>query len=124
MKRITNLTASSIIVLLCLISATSFAHKVSKDVRHAFEHKYSTICIDHEVKNANNKAMARRRFTDLCNCIAKDLSTHLTLKEVQKFNRENKYPQSLRIRAEAAVYECRKKKNIKNIKSPTIFKRR
>lgn len=106
------------------MSANALAHEISKEDHHAFEHKYTEICTKRELKNSVNKEIDRKRVTGYCECMAKDLSKYLTLTEVKKFLRENKYPQSLIIRSDIAAYRCVQTKSQKQMGAPTIFKQR
>ncbi|HIB62881.1 MAG TPA: hypothetical protein EYO51_07055 [Methylococcaceae bacterium] len=98
-------------------------HNKARDMdKHPFEHKFAQQCIARELENSINKEIDRARFKEPCLCIATYLMKKLTAKEAQKFLREQKHTQSLRIRYENAAYHCLQKKQAPQ--PPTIFKTR
>ena len=98
-------------------------HNKARDMdKHPFEHKFSQQCIARVLENSINKEIDRARFKEPCMCIATYLMKDLTAKEAQKFLREQKHTQSLRIRYENAAYHCLQKKQAPQ--APTIFKTR
>ncbi len=90
--------------------------------KHEFEHQFAQQCIAREVKNSNNKANDRKRFSKPCMCIAKEMLADLTAVEAEKFLKERKSTQSLKIRFESAAYECLQEKQPPQ--APQIFNRR
>ncbi len=97
-----------------LLSANAFAHVISEEDHHAFEHKYSEICVKKELslrkkenKNSSNLT-ADAALQKLCDCIAQEESKRLTKDEVKKFLREGKYPMSMMIKAGQAEEVCSK----------------
>jgi hypothetical protein len=81
------------------------AHVISEADHHAFEHKFTEMCINKErARGGNGAAVA-----SLCECVAKEESKRLTVQEVRKFVKENKYPVSLMIKSDLADYTCEKK---------------
>ncbi len=90
--------------------------------KHKFEHEFADQCIARETRNSVNKENDRKRFTKPCLCIAKEMMADLTAVEAEKFLKEDKQPQSLKIRFEAAAYECLQEKA--KPQEPQIFKRR
>ncbi|MCK5353723.1 MAG: hypothetical protein KAJ63_01285 [Methyloprofundus sp.] len=89
--------------------------------KHVFEHDFAEQCVERETKNSINKDNDRKRFTKPCMCIATFMMKDLTAVEAEKFLKENKSTQSLRIRFENAAYHCLQNKE--QPKSPQLFKR-
>lgn len=91
------------------------AHVISEEDHHAFEHKYADMCVAKEKKaRAQQWGNAQKDADDpatrkLCDCIALEESKRLTIGEVKKFLRENKYPMSLMIKAGQAEQVCAQK---------------
>lgn len=82
----------------------------------AFEKKSSAMCVSQELalrKNehpsSGNAGVADESLTNLCNCIAREESKHLTKQEAKKFVEENEYPMSLLIKQGQAEELCAKK---------------
>lgn len=90
--------------------------------KHVFEHEFAAECVDREVKNSINKDNDRKRFAKPCMCIATFMMKDLTAIEAEKFLKEKKTTQSLRIRFENAAYHCLQEKE--QPKSPQLFNRR
>jgi hypothetical protein len=84
-------------------------NEVSDLVKHKFEHDFAEQCIDREMASPVNKELDRERFAKPCMCIAQHLMKGLTAKEAELFLNEHKNTQSLRIRYEAAAYDCLQK---------------
>ncbi len=104
--RLPRVSAASAILLAA--AAPAFAHVISAEDHHAFEHKYSAHCLEREKAKAapgtDEKALAA-----LCDCIAQEESKRLTIEEVKKYLRENKMPISLIMKSTGATYNCTKK---------------
>ena len=98
-RRFANLT---FLCALWILAAAVSAHEVSEDDRHAFEHKYSEQCLAREKNSSLDPVQVR----ELCECVAKEDSKRLTIDEVRKFVRENKYPVSLMMKSDAASSVC------------------
>lgn len=94
---------------------------VTDVVKHQFEHQFADQCVEREVKNAVNKEEERKRLAEPCMCIATNLMKDLTAEEAEKFLKERKDTQSLRIRFENAAYNCLQKQTQAQIKSPKLF---
>lgn len=82
----------------------------------AFERKYTDMCVNQELAlrkqehpTSGNAGVADASLTDLCACIAKEESKHLTKEEAKKFVNENEYPMSLMIKAGQAEEICSKR---------------
>ena len=90
--------------------------------KHVFEHDFAEQCVEREVSQSINKDNDRKRFAKPCMCIATFMMKDLTAVEAEKFLKENKSTQSLRIRFENAAYHCLQEKQ--QPKSPQLFKRR
>lgn len=93
-----------------IYSGSAWSHVISEEDHHAFEHKYTEMCIakekgkSHQVITSDDTALIA-----LCECIAQEESKRLTIEEVKKFLKENKYPVSLMIKAGQAENVCRSK---------------
>jgi len=90
--------------------------------KHVFEHDFAGQCVDREVAKSNNKEYDKKRYAKPCMCIAKFMLKDLTAIEAEKFIKENKSTQSLRIRFENAAYHCLQEKQ--HVKSPQLFNKR
>jgi hypothetical protein len=91
------------------LPAGARAHVISEADHHAFEHKFAEMCVEKEKAKAQARAVNEMAVAELCECIAKEESKRLTIEEVRKFVKENKYPVSLMIKSNAATYTCIKK---------------
>jgi hypothetical protein len=91
-------------------SAPTFDHPHGPEVtdmqKHQFEHDFAAQCVDRELNNSANKIEDAERLTKSCECIAAYMMKDLTVQEAEKFIGEKEHPQSLRIKFEAAAYEC------------------
>lgn len=93
-----------------LFSAGASAHVISEEDHHAFEHKYADICIKEERAKPNRVITSDDSpIVKMCECIAQEESKRLTIDEVKKFLRENKFPVSLLIKAGQAENICYQK---------------
>ena len=90
--------------------------------KHVFEHDFAEECVEREVRNSINKENDRKRFAKPCMCIATLMMKDLTAIEAEKFLKEKKTTQSLRIRFENAAFHCLQNKQ--QPKSPQVFNRR
>ncbi len=106
--------------------AHQFDHTHGREVtdleKHRFEHQFADQCVEREIRNSRNKELDRQRFSKPCLCIATFMMKDLTAKEAEKFLKEHKNTQSLRIRYENAAYHCLQEKA--QAKAPVIFKQR
>ena len=88
----------------------SFDHAHGPEVtdlqKHKFEHDFAAQCVDRELNNSTNKVEDAERLSNSCECIAAYMMKDLTAQEAEKFLEEKEHPQSLRIKFEAAAYEC------------------
>ena len=100
----------------------SHGAEVSDLVKHKFEHDFAKQCVEREIKNSINKDVDKKRYAKPCLCIATYMMKDLTAVEAEKFLKENKNTQSLRIRFENAAYNCLQKKT--QPKSPQLFGKR
>lgn len=78
--------------------------------KHKFEHDFSAQCVDRELNSSENKITDAERINKSCECIATYMMKDLTAQEAEKFLAEHEHPQSLRIKFEAAAYECLQEK--------------
>ena len=103
-----------------------FDHAHGSDVtdleKHKFEHDFADQCVAREIQQSINKDVDKERFAKPCMCIAKFMMKDLTAKEAEKFLKEHKNTQSLRIRFENAAYHCLQEKP--QSKSPNLFGKR
>lgn len=87
-----------------------FDHAHGKEVtdleKHKFEHQFADECVAREIKESVNRDVDQKRFAKPCMCIAKFMMKDLTAKEAEKFLKEHKNTQSLRIRYDNAAYHC------------------
>lgn len=90
--------------------------------KHVFEHDFAEQCVAREVSQSVNKEYDKKRFEKPCMCIATFMMKDLTAVEAEKFLKENKNTQSLRIRFENAAYHCLQEKQ--QPKSPQLFNKR
>lgn len=104
----------------------SFDHthgtEVTDLVKHKFEHQFADQCVEREVKHSVNKVNDRKRYAKPCLCIATYMMKDLTAVEAEKFLKEHKDTQSLRIRFENAAYHCLQQKA--RPKGPQLFGKR
>jgi hypothetical protein len=80
---------------------------VTEEEHQAFVKKYSDMCIKREHKSKGTVVTSDDvAMNQLCECVAKEESKHLTAAEVRKFLKQNEYPVSLMIKADSAAYNC------------------
>ncbi len=104
--------------------AFDHAHDDVTDMeKHKFEHQFAEECMEREVLNSGDPTTNKYRFEKPCMCIATYMMKDLTAVEAEKFLKEKKDTQSLRIRFESAAYHCLQKKSKIN-QAPVIFKQR
>jgi hypothetical protein len=80
--------------------------------KHKFEHEYAAQCVERELNNAENKITDAEKINKSCECIATYMMKDLTAQEAEKFLSEHEHPQSLRIKFDAAAYECIQEKSL------------
>lgn len=108
-------TLAAVIAAFCFISGNADAHVISPEDHHAFEHKYSDVCVKKELalRKKENRSTGNigpdESLQKLCDCIAMEESKTLTKDEVRKFVREGKYPMSLMMKAGQAEEVCSKR---------------
>ncbi len=100
----------------------SHGAEVTDLVKHKFEHDFAEQCVQREIKNSVNKEDDRKRYAKPCLCIATYMMKDLTAVEAEKFLKQHKDTQSLRIRFENAAYHCLQQKA--QPKSPQLFGKR
>lgn len=95
-------------------SLSQFDHPHGPEVtdmeKHKFEHDFAAQCVDREIKNSPNQDDAKAKIEKSCECIATYMMKDLTAQEAEKFLKEHEHPQSLKIKFEAAAYECLQEK--------------
>lgn len=84
--------------------------EASDQQKQKFEHEFAAQCADRELNNSNNKTSDAERINKSCGCIASYIMKDLTDEEAEKFLSEHENPQSIRIKFEAAAYECLQEK--------------
>jgi hypothetical protein len=87
--------------------------------KHKFEHDYAAQCVDRELNSSANNIEDADRINKSCNCIATYMMKDLTAQEAEKFLNEKEHPQSLRIKFDAAAYECLQEKSLPQ--GPKLF---
>jgi hypothetical protein len=87
-------------------SPTDPTPEADNSQKQKFEHDFAAQCVDRELNNSTNKIADADRITKSCDCISAFIMKDLTDEEAEKFNTEHEHPQSLRIKFEAAAYEC------------------
>ncbi|QFY43441.1 hypothetical protein F6R98_13105 [Candidatus Methylospira mobilis] len=88
-------------------SSASANKPVTEEEHQAFVKKYTEMCIKREHKNKGSVVTSEDvAMNQLCECVARDESKHLTAEEVRKFVNQNEYPVSLMIKADSAAYHC------------------
>lgn len=88
---------------------TARAHVISEADHHAFEHKFAEMCVEKEKQSLKGSGVYLSEVVAMCECIAQEESKRLTIEEVRKFVREDKYPASLMMKSNAATYTCLQK---------------
>ncbi len=95
-------------------AASGFDHPHGPEVtdmqKHKFEHEFAAQCVDRELKNASDGGGNEEAINKSCECIATYMMKDLTAQEAEKFIKEHEHPHSLRIKFEAAAYECLQEK--------------
>ncbi|WP_198246075.1 hypothetical protein [methane-oxidizing endosymbiont of Gigantopelta aegis] len=100
----------------------SHGSEVTDLVKHKFEHEFADQCAEREAANSPNPVLERKRYAKPCLCIATYMMKDLTAVEAEKFLKEHKNTQSLRIRFENAAYHCLQEKA--HPKGPKLFGKR
>ena len=97
-------------------SAPAFDHPHGPEVtdmqKHKFEHDYAAQCVERELNDSSNRIEDADHISKSCSCIAAYMMKDLTAQEAEKFLNEKEHPQSLRIKFDAAAYECLQEKTI------------
>jgi len=100
-------TAALLSISALWYSSASANKPVTEEEHRAFVKKYSEMCIKREHKNRGTVVTSDDvAMNQLCECVAKEESKHLTAEEVRKFVNQNEYPVSLMIKADSAAYTC------------------
>lgn len=77
--------------------------------KHRFQHQFADQCVDREIRIYPGAKRNRKNLERTCMCIADYMMKDLTAVEAEKFLKEKKDTQSLRIRYNNATYFCAKK---------------
>lgn len=109
-RKLSSTMGVSASITAALFSVGASAHVISEEDHHAFEHKYADKCVKEEKARPNRVITSDDSpIINMCECIAQEESKRLTIDEVKKFLRENKYPVSLLIKAGQAENICYQK---------------
>lgn len=87
-----------------------------------FEQAFAEQCVNKEIRNSVNKEEDRRRFSAPCACIAKRMSTDLSVPDIEKFLQEKKSTHALNMSFDEAAFFCVQQK--KTPKPPALFGRK
>jgi len=77
--------------------------------KHRFQHQLADQCVEREISIYPEAQRNRKSLERTCMCIADYMMKDLTAVEAEKFLKEKKNTQSLRIRYNNATYFCAKK---------------
>lgn len=106
-KKTTTIIAAFVMANTFWCSSASANKPVTEEEHQAFTKKYIDMCIKREHKNRGTVVTTDDvAMNQLCECVAKEESKHLTAEEVRKFLKQNEYPVSLMIKADSAAYNC------------------
>jgi hypothetical protein len=106
-KKYTYIAAALLSIGTLWCSNASANKPVTEEEHQAFIKKYSEMCIKREHKNRGTVVTSDDvAMNQLCECVAREESRHLTAAEVRKFLAQNEYPVSLMIKADSAAYNC------------------
>ncbi len=78
--------------------------------KEKFREDFSAQCVERELNNPQNASSDADKMTKACSCIAEEVMKDLTDEEAEKYLKEHELPQSIRIKYEAAAYECLQEK--------------
>lgn len=105
----THLCYGLLLIGAVALSGTAQAHVISEEDHHAFEHKFAEMCVEKEKQALKGSGVFLSEVTAICECTAQEESKRITIEEVRKFVREDKYPASLMMKSNAATYTCLQK---------------
>lgn len=91
-------------------SPTDSTPEAEETQKQKFEREFAAQCTERELNNSANNIGDADKTTKSCGCIAAYIAKDLTDEEAEKFNVEHENPQSIRIKFEAAAYECLQEK--------------
>lgn len=91
-------------------SPTDPTPEAEDNQKEQFQHDFAAQCAERELNNADNQSTDADKINKSCECIADYIAKDLTDEEAKKFLSEHDHPQSLRIKFEAAAYECLQEK--------------
>jgi hypothetical protein len=91
-------------------SPTDPTPEAEDNQKEQFQHDFAAQCAERELNNATNQSTDADKINKSCECIAAYIAKDLTDEEAKKFLSEHDHPQSLRIKFEAAAYECLQEK--------------
>ncbi len=84
--------------------------EANNDQKQKFQHDFAAQCEERELNNSANQSTDAEKVNKSCECISSYIMKDLTDEEAEKFLKEHEDPQSLRIKFEAAAYECLQEK--------------
>lgn len=91
-------------------SPTDPTPEAEDNQKKQFQHDFAAQCVERELNDAANQNTDADKINKSCECIASYIAKDLTDEEAKKFLSEHDHPQSLRIKFEAAAYECLQEK--------------
>jgi hypothetical protein len=107
------------------VAGNSFGHAHDFEVtdlqKHKFEHEFAEQCVRRELLGSTDKLADEAHWQKPCLCIASYLMKGLTASEAERFLDDDKSPQSLIIKYQAATYHCIEAKVLP--KAPNLFGR-
>lgn len=91
-------------------SPTDPTPEAEQPQKDKFKKDFAAQCVERELNNPQNPSADADKFAKACECISAEIMKDLTDEEAEKYLSEHEHPQSLRIKYEAAAYECLQEK--------------
>ncbi len=91
-------------------SPTDATPEANESQKEKFQHDFAAQCVERELNNSQNQITDAEKINKACDCISAFIMEDLTDEEAKKYLSEHEHPQSLRIKYEAAAYECLQEK--------------
>ncbi len=101
-------------------SPTDATPEANESQKEKFKHDFAAQCVERELNNSQNQITEAEKINKACDCISDFIMKDLTDEEAEKYLSEHEHPQSLRIKYEAAAYECLQEKA--KLEEPKIIK--
>lgn len=89
--------------------------------KESFENTFTKECVQRELKHSKNTNKDVDKLNKTCACISKHMLGDLTEVEADKFLKERKNTQSMRIRYDEAAYDCLQEDQVQP--APELFSR-